>query len=100
MPDVPAPGHLEEELTIQPRASQIQHVRMLHDNLIGMYVRQENEKVLRSYLICHPAVLFIRNSAPVQCQICQVHCAHICICDWVVHECCHTDLSCQGILQD
>ena len=59
MPDVPVPGHLEEELTIQPGASQIQHICMLHDNLIGMYVRQENEKVLRSYLVCHPAVLFV-----------------------------------------
>ena len=65
-----------------------------------MYVRQENEKVLRSYLVCHPALLFIQNSAPVQCQICQVHCAHACFCNWVVHEYCHVDLSCQGILQD
>ena len=66
-----------------------------------MYVRQENEKVLRrSYLICHPAMLFIWNSAPMQCQICQVLCVHICLCNWIVHECCHVDLSCQGILQD
>ena len=65
-----------------------------------MYVRQENEKVLRrSYLVCHPAMLFIQNSAPMQCQICQVLCAHICLCDWIVHECCHIDLSCQGTIQ-